>query len=367
MIGAFGTGGKERQLAELISGLDQNKFELHILLKSDNTYYLSKIQDHLTSVHILECDHFNFSTFLLIKKIINDLKPDIVHSWSDVTSLFGVVLKFFQSNRFKLIDGSIRAAESKPCLFCMNRLIRFILNLLCNMIISNSKAGLTSYKVPKNKGRVIYNGFNFERSTNLIPENEMRISFGLKDEFIVGMVARFDPQKNWQKFFQIAQQMISLHDNVTFLCVGGGPDLEYFKNELKSFGNKIVFTGKRSDIESIINIVSVGVLLSNNKIHGEGISNAILEFMALGKPVIANESGGNAEIINNSSVGRIIISDSNDEYIKILEEYMVNKEYLIQSGQSAKERIRTAFSFQSMIDQYSNVYLELCSIRTNHE
>ena len=66
----------------------------------------------------------------------------------------------------------------------------------------------------------------------------------------------------------------------------------YKKNILHEYSNKFIFLTKQDDIESIINIFDIGILAT----FTEGISNSIIEYMALAKPVIATDGGGTSEI-----------------------------------------------------------------------
>ena len=50
--------------------------------------------------------------------------------------------------------------------------------------------------------------------------------------------------------------------------------------------DKMIFTGKVKNVENIIGLSDIGILLTNYGQHQEGISNTILEYMALSKPVI---------------------------------------------------------------------------------
>ena len=95
--------------------------------------------------------------------------------------------------------------------------------------------------------------------------------------FIVGMVAAFEMRKDYKTLIKAAITLVSSYDNLRFLLVGGGAGLEEIKNSVPlSLLNKIIFLGKRSNVESIINIFDVGILLTNSVQHGEGISNSLL-------------------------------------------------------------------------------------------
>ena len=52
IIGNFGTGGKERQLTEIIKGLSRERYEIHLFAKRNSSFYLGSIEDHLASYYI---------------------------------------------------------------------------------------------------------------------------------------------------------------------------------------------------------------------------------------------------------------------------------------------------------------------------
>ena len=120
--------------------------------------------------------------------------------------------------------------------------------------------------------------------------------------------------------------------------------------------NKIIFPGKRSDVESIVNIFDIGILLTNTKLHGEGISNAIIEYMALGKPVIATRSGGTEEIVEDQKTGFLISPFDSTELIEKMEILINDPELRRKMGTAGKERIQKCFSIDKMVSKFISVY-----------
>ena len=55
--------------------------------------------------------------------------------------------------------------------------------------------------------------------------------------------------------------------------------------------------GKQKRVLNIVNIFDIGILATQQEIHGEGISNAVMEYMALQKPIIVTDCGGNRELV----------------------------------------------------------------------
>ena len=89
--------------------------------------------------------------------------------------------------------------------------------------------------------------------------------------------------------------------DITFIAVGDGPYLSDYQRKVRESNcSNVVFTGMQSDVESIINIFDIGILLTDTIKYGEGISNSIIEYMALKIPVIATYDKGTSEIINNN-------------------------------------------------------------------
>ena len=109
------------------------------------------------------------------------------------------------------------------------------------------------------------------------------------------MVAGFDKRKDFATLIEAAIDICRERSDLVFMFVGGGPDWELLRSRVPQsmINNQIIFTGKRTDVESVIQIFDIGLLIT----FYEGISNSIIEYMALGKPVIATDGGGTSEII----------------------------------------------------------------------
>ena len=281
-----------------------------------------------------------------------------MHSWAERTSFYSVIAKLFIGQHYKLIDGSIRHAPQKPSVFCFEHIQRMILNQFSDSIVANSLAGLKSFKVPIHKGLCINNGFDLTRVNDVKDCNLIKKDLGIETNYVVGMVARFTPQKDWAIFIEAAFRVLETQRDVTFVAVGGGPNLpnieKLVRPELKK---NFIFTGKRSDVESIVNCFDLGVLAT----FTEGISNSIIEYMALKKAVVATIGGGTEELVLDGITGYLITpKDSAVLSVKIL--YLLdNKSLRLQMGEAGKDRIIKVFSMDLMVYRYINLYKRLHS------
>jgi len=179
-----------------------------------------------------------------------------------------------------------------------------------------------------------------------------------KRPFVIGMVAQFDAErKDYGTLIQAAKFLIPSNDSLMFVLVGDGPDFDKIKASIPdSLLNKIIFTGKQSDVESIVNIFDIGILLTNTKLHGEGISNSIIEYMALGKPVIATRSGGTDELVEDQKTGFLISPFGSAELIEKMTILINDSELRSKMGQAGKERIHKCFSIDKMVNKFISVY-----------
>jgi len=121
------------------------------------------------------------------------------------------------------------------------------------------------------------------------------------------------------------------------------------------FREKIRFLGRQSHIESIINIFHIGVLFA----HQEGLSNSIIEYMALEKPVIASKGGGTGEIVESGKTGFLVNPQRIDEMAEKIEYLLDNRSIACSMGRAGKEKILKDFSQERMIHSFIMLYKNL--------
>src|SRR5882762_3938718 len=82
------------------------------------------------------------------------------------------------------------------------------------------------------------------------------------------------------------------------LCAGEGPMRHVLEQQIRArgLGNNVVLLGHRLDVPAILRRVHLGCLCS----HAEGLSNAVIEYMAASLPVVAPAVGGNVELVTEA-------------------------------------------------------------------
>ena len=123
--------------------------------------------------------------------------------------------------------------------------------------------------------------------------------------------------------------------------------------------NNIRFLGQRNDVEKIIEFCDISVLFTNNNVHAEGVSNTIMETMAVGRPVIATKGGGTAEIIENGVNGYIIAPKDIASAIEIIINLLSDTNIYEKISRNAIDTINAKFLLTDKTKEYISLYNSL--------
>jgi glycosyltransferase involved in cell wall biosynthesis len=121
--------------------------------------------------------------------------------------------------------------------------------------------------------------------------------------------------------------------------------------------DKILFLGEQADVESIVNLFDVGVLAT----FTEGISNSVMEYMVLGKPVIATDGGGTRELVADHEVGFLVGPKRPHELADRVIHLLDHPELRERMGAAGRERIRRLFSLEAMTAAHARLYRRLAA------
>lgn len=345
-------GGKERRCVELLKGLKaKNEIQFAIVVMNEDVHYREVFLLNRKIYFLIRKTKKDLSVFNRFYKICKEYKPDIVHCWNDMTAVIAVpVCKFLN---IKLVNGMISDAPLQQKKLHKEWIYAKLTFRFSNIIIGNSQAGLNAYEAPKNKSLVIHNGFDFSRIKDLQSVDKIKNELQIKTKFLVGMVASYSHYKDYKTYFKAAEIVLSKRNDVTFIAIGNNTESINAKSLIdEKYGEAIKPLGKKSNIESYINAMDICVLAT----FTEGISNSIMEYMALGKPVIASIGGGTTEIVENTKTGFLMKPSDPGELANKIELLLNNADLRIKMGMNGVERVRNFFSIDTMVSKYIACY-----------
>ena len=356
-IGTLRSGGKERRLVELLSYLKRHTdYEMLVVLRQDKIDYPAFY--NLDIPHMLLTENYKKKDVRLplrFYKICKEFKPDIIHTWGAMPASVAWPTAFLR--KIPHVNSQITSAPPARNVWTLSAVLNKVNFLFSDVILSNSQAGLTSHKPPERKSRVIYNGVNLERFKNLPDTVEVRKKYNINTPFSVIMVASFSDNKDFDLFVSIAEIVSRKRKDISFVCVGDGEHRERLAKKAKENHN-IIFTGRINDVESLVNACDIGVLFSPN---GEGLSNAIIEYMALSKPVIANDAGGTHEIVQDGINGFLVTDEQPAEIVDMILGLINDPKKRHEMGLAGRQLIENKFSVEKMGAEFLKVYDQVVS------
>ena len=355
-------GGRERRTVQLIKGLNAfDWIDVSVMInyrkKAYDEFYETKAR-----LYYQEERNDRHKIYKNIDLILQEVKPDIVHSWCESPRDMMPLLQLKNQYKYKLIAGFVADGNRTGVLTRQNFFNQYYY-YNSEAIVSNSKIGLRAKHAPVKKSYYIPNGFDFARFDGIKDSLTVRKELEVPDDvFIVTMCARFTKDKDWGSFLKIAQKAQYESLPTKFIAAGSGPLYEYFVSEAKEKKiENILFLGQRNDVESILCASDICLLLTTGA-HQEGFSNSILEAMAAGLPTLASKSGGTPEVIDEGVNGFLVpVEDWNASYNHLLR-LINNKDEMLAVGKQARLKVENTYTLPLMTERYIDLYKKLLKI-----
>ncbi len=350
-------GGMERQFIELVKRLDRNVFAITLITLFQfpgKTELYDQLPADIT-VHKLSFSGVrDIRNWWRLYRLVKHLRSDVL-----VSSLF------FANTAFRLIKPLVgytciarehNTYRDKPLL---HRLIDRVLSWWTYRIVavSTTVADFTAIQegISRKKFLVIHNGIDTaEMRAQLLalPEKAvLREEFNIPhDAYVLLNIARLAPQKNHELLIDGFALFHKDHPEAVLVIVGEGdlrPVLEE-QARAKGVSSAVRFFGLRRDVERFYKVADCFISTS----HIEGLSNAYLEALAAGLPLIATKTGGTDELLEHGKNGYSISNPSSLEVAEAMRQvYAMDCDILKEQAHMSAE----SFSMDSTMKKYTTL------------
>lgn len=306
---------------------------------------------------------YSWKAYFYAKKLIAQNKYDLTHSFFTVPCGF-LSLVFKKKYKIPYII-SLRGADvpgyAERFSFIYKLLTPLIKKIWKNSaeVISNSQ-GLKELALkanPKQKIDVIYNGIDIKKFTP-------NISLKNNDKFIITPGAsRLTSRKGLKYLIEAVQKLSQKYPQIKLEIMGSGKEEKEKLEKLVANLNiqdKVEFLGRipREETFSYYQKSDVFVLPSLN----EGMSNAMLEALSSGLPIIATDTGGSKELIKEGENGYIIKMKNSDDIAQKLEKLINNPELKKRMGENSRKKA-LELSWEKVAKKYFNLYKEVHPVK----
>jgi glycosyltransferase involved in cell wall biosynthesis len=353
-------GGTERVLVDLLRACDAALFRHAVVTQRAAGSLASALPDHVPCVPMGACGR-SWATGLHLGLIARTLRPTILHArntgcWNDalvagmLTPGTRLVLGFHGLESASCFSrGQRRSAK-----WGMHWGARFT---------SVSEAGRCQLHaeahIPAERIEVLENGVRLERFSDIGVESRRMVREALllpDSAFVVGTVGSFTAVKNQTLLISAVAQLTEAKVDVRLLIVGDGPLHESLAQQALEVGiaDRVCFTGWREDVPALLSAMDAYVCSSVS----EGMSNAVLEAMAAGLPIVSTDVGDNTVMIRNHREGLIVEPQSATALTQALRTLVFAPDLRRRLGAAALARARS-YNFEQVVRRYECYYRRL--------
>lgn len=357
-------GGMENGLVNLINGMPRERFRHAIACVQDFNEFRQRITRPDVEVFALHRSRIGvWGLRRELYRLFRRLRPAIVHSrnMSGLDALLparlaGVPRCIHGEHGWDVND--LGGKQLKPVI------LRKLHSPLVDRYITVSK-DLQRYLVQRvgiRDSRItqIYNGVDTERFAPAAnkPMDVLPEAFRGEDKVVIGTVGRLQPVKDQATLLRAFAALIGSHADLgkraRLAIVGYGPLEAALKDLVESLGigEHVWLPGALKNVPDVLRSFDVFVLPSLS----EGISNTILESMAVGLPVIATAVGGNVELIDDAESGCFFQPGDVSGLTATLARYVNDSAMRRSQGRRARQIAVERYGLQSMIGRYQSVY-----------
>ena len=363
-------GGAEGVLSRLVAASKYSVDQHHVVSLMGRGIYAEQIEENGGIVYTLDFGRgkVTVSGVLKLFSILRKVKPDVVQTWLYHADLLGGLLARLLGIRS--IVWGIRHANFDPqynsrgtlkvmrlCSMLSDYIPRKIVSCSMQATQLHQQAGYISHKFV-----LIPNGYDMNRfKPDDDSRNAFRADLGIAHKaFVLGMVARFNVQKNHRNLIQALGEL--KRNGVQFTCLLVGVDIEEGNGVLREWMEdagvveNVKLLGPRSDIPAVMNALDIHVLSS----LGEAFPNVLAEAMACGTPCVTTDVGDAAVIVSNHGW---IVSPQNtraltDGLMQAYDRFKSNGVEWQQRKRACRTHIMANFELKKMSEKYRQVWKE---------
>lgn len=350
-------GGAEKQALILAKSLQEKNISVFVV-----NWYRDKIDpENLRYIVDNKLKYFPLkggllSKLIALKKILKSEKAGFMVSYLTLANMVAGLSKFMGSN-LKTIGG-IRNEKLPYYKFVLEK---FIHNHVNDVTVFNNFSGKEKFRkrgFNPDKIHVIQNAIELNNS-------QVKERNASENEIQIVTVGRFVNQKDYPtalKSFRLLKDKCRT-TRFRYIIIGYGP----LENEIRSLAHELEIT---SDIRIMINPPNIQEILRNSDIFlstslFEGVSNAIMEAMVAGLPIVATEVGDNKHLIRNSFNGYLVPCKNTGLVVQKLVYLCESEEKRHNFGKNSRLILEKDFSMSLLVENYINLFQRISGEQNN--
>lgn len=368
LIGSMREGGAEGQVVHLLRGLRARGWRVGVMLLHPEGVRLEALRAEGFEIFPVALPRFRprwnplpwlrlVGAWWRTRRFLREWQPDVLHAWLFWAHLWawltiprGVVLLTSRRQTWsdKKDSALLTAIENR-------------INGRARLVIANSQRVADSCREKEQgldgKLRVIANGLDLA-AFDAAPAADLRALFpgAAPTDPVAITVANVLPHKGYPVLLAAWAEVVKRHPGARLACVGQGTAeaIAALQADAPTLRDNVRFLGSRRDVPALLK----GATLAAHASLDEGLSNAVLEYMAAGLPIAATDVGGTAESLAGNC-GIVVKPGSAPELAAALLKILDDKAQAATLGQAARRRIEDVYTLEALIAAHERLYREI--------
>jgi glycosyltransferase involved in cell wall biosynthesis len=350
-------GGAERTLTQLVLGLPRDEWEPRVYALGGWGPFATVLQDQGVPVVCLNAWHWWDAPGVVwrLRREWRSFRPALVQTFLFHANILGRLAA--RSAGVPHILSGQRVAERRSRIYgWIDRWTNGLVDR--NVCVSRGVADYLEREIgcPPAKTVVIPNGVDPARFVTAAPCDWTRL--GLPPESVVLLgIGRLEPQKGFDDLLAALPPVLSTFAPVQVVIVGDGPDRGRLEQQTAELGlaERVRFVGRRTDVPSLL-AGCYGLVLPS---RWEGMPNVVLEAMAAGKPVVATQVEGVAELVQDGVTGWLSPPRDPEGLTRGLSLLLQDPERATAMGRESQHHVEKQFTSSQMVARYAALYREV--------
>jgi len=354
LITELNLGGAERALARAVAGLSRDRYNPLVVCLFDPGIVADQIRASGVQVIDLRAKgKWDLSVAWRLYRLLRRERPTILHTWMFHANVPGRLLGRLAGVPIIISSERTMGQESR-WRYRLNRITAPLTDRV--VCVSQQVADFVVQEVgiPQCKVVVIPNGIDLRNFKYLPAKRQARAALGLPYELaLIGTVARLNPVKR----LDVLLQALASVNGVCAVIIGDGPERARLEALRKQLGlvERVRFVGQQSNVPEWLAAMDLFVLPSD----WEGMSNALLEAMAVGLPVVATAVGGTPEVVVDGVTGLLVPPRDPEALAEAIIALLQDRERAEAMGRTGQERVERYFTVERMVQKTEALYEEL--------
>jgi glycosyltransferase involved in cell wall biosynthesis len=354
----LGIGGLEKVVVQLCKNLNRDVFSTAVCCLHFKGELAAELEKDNIPVFLLDSkkrpDYF---AFLKLVKVIDEFKPQVVHTHNINASIDGVIASILKSIPVIIHTDHARRFPDKIRYMVAEWAVSHFMKRIIAVSEETKKSLIKYEKISGKKIDVINNGVNsVVLCKNTAKTINIKTALNLESfQFLIGCIGRLEPEKGLIYLIRAMPEILRRFPNVALVAVGQGNQKNLLLMEAKKNGveKNVFLIGPRLDVSDVLQIFDVYVLPSER----EGLPLSLLEAMATERPIVATTVGGIPNAITNEIDGLLVSPKSPEQLAEKICFLLSDEKLRGNLGVNARIRFENNYTIDKMVGEYQEIYL----------